>query len=115
MQKRVLLSRLIAMAGVLLLAAIAYSHSLAVSRMYDQRMREDIQECARQLTKSGVATAQVRALQSVLNEVNHHTLSYVASEADSIIGTAAFMGIIIISLALGFSSPPANKTSHTKQ
>ena len=109
MRKSALLSSLIFMGAVLLLTMIAYSHSLVLSRMYDQRMRADIQTCTRQLTEAGLSSAQVQALQSVLNEVNHHTLSYVSSEVDSAIGTAGFMGLIIISAALVLAARTANK------
>ena len=109
MRKSALLTSLILMVGVLLLTAIAYSRSLAVSRMYDQRMRADIQACAQQLTEAGLSSAQVQALQSVLNEVNHHTLSYVSSEADSVIGTAGFMGVIIMAAVLGLAARTARE------
>jgi predicted PurR-regulated permease PerM len=110
MRKGVLLTGLIPMIGVLLLTIIAYGHSLTVSRMYDARMRADIQACARQLTQSGLSGAQVQAVQSVLNEVNHNSLSYVSSEADSVIGTAGFMGVIIMSAVLGLAARMPNQT-----
>lgn len=50
------------------------------------------------------ARRQVQAVQSVLNEVNHHSLSYVSSEVDTVIGTAGFMGVIIMSAVLGLAS-----------
>jgi hypothetical protein len=115
MPKRVLLSCLPAMVGVLLLTAIAYKHSLAVSAMYDQRMRADIQECARQLTQAGLASAQVQALQSMLNEVNHNTLSLVTSEVGSVIGIVAFMGIIITTVVLRSAASLAKENNQTKQ
>jgi len=100
MRKTALLTGLIPMVCILLLSIIAGMHSLAVSRMYDERMRTDIQACAQQLTQTGLPSAQVQALQSVLNDVNHHTLSFVSSEVDSVIGTVGFMGIIIMSAVL---------------
>jgi predicted PurR-regulated permease PerM len=110
MRKSALLSSLISMVAVLLLIIIAYSHSLAVSRMYDQRMHADIQASAQQLSAAGLSSAQVQALQSVLNEVNHHTLSYVSSEVDSVIGTAGFMGVIIMTAVLALASRTAKES-----
>jgi len=110
MRKSLLPSGLIPMLGVLALTMIAYSHSLTVSKMYDQRMRRDIQASAQQLAQAGLSSAQVQSLQSVLNEVNHHTLSYVSSEADSVIGTTGFMGVIIMSAVMGLAARTANRT-----
>ena len=110
MYKSALLSGLVPMVCVLLLTIMAYTHSLTVSRMYDQRMRADIQACAQQLTQAGLPSAQVQALQSVLNEVNHHTLSYVSSEVDSVIGTAGFIGVVIMIAVLALAARTANES-----
>ena len=104
MHRGVLLSGLVPMLGVLGLTVIAYQHSLTVSKIYDERMRQDIQACAQQLSQAGLPSAQVQAVQSVLNEVNHHSLSYVSSEVDSVIGTAGFMGVIIMSAVLSLAA-----------
>jgi hypothetical protein len=96
------------MVGVLLLTIIAYTHSLTVSKFYDQRMHADIQACAQQLAQAGLTDSQVQAVETVLNEVNHHTLSYVSSEADSAIGTAGFMGVIIMSAVLSLAARTAH-------
>ena len=109
MRKGVLLGGLVPMAGVLLLTVIAYTHSLAASRFYDQRMHADIQACAQQLAQSGLTNGQVQAVETVLNEVNHHTLSYVSSEVDSTIGTAGFMGVIIMSAVLALAASPTSQ------
>jgi predicted PurR-regulated permease PerM len=110
MRKSALLTGLIPMVCVLLLTIIAGRHSLAVSRMYDQRMRADIQICAKQLTETGLSSAQVQTLQTVLNEVNHNTLSFVSSEVDSLVSTIGFMGIIIMSAVLALALRTANQT-----
>ena len=110
MYKSALLSGLVPMVCVLLLTIMAYTHSLTVSRMYDQRMRADIQACAQQLTQAGLPSAQVQALQSVLNEVNHHTLSFVSSEVDSVVGTAGFMGVIIMTALLASALRTASQS-----
>lgn len=108
MRKSALITGLVPMVCVLLLTVLAYEHSLTVSRMYDQRMHEDIQSCAQQLTQTGLSSTQVQAVQNVLNEVNHHTLSFVSSEVDSVIGTAGFIGIIIASSLLALALKPAS-------
>ena len=110
MRKRVVLSGFIPMIGVLFLTMLAYEHSLSASRRYDERMRADIQACAQQLTQAGLPGAQVQAVQYVLNEVNHHSLSYVSSEVDSVIGTAGFMGVIIMSAVLGLAARAPDQT-----
>lgn len=104
MRKRVLRSSLIPMVGVLLLTVIAGSHSLAVAKTYDERMRADIQRCAQQLTQAGLSGDQIQALQSVLNEINHNTESYVSSAVDTVIGAVGFMGVVIMSAFLGWSA-----------
>ena len=110
MRKSQILSGVIPMLAVLALTVMAYSHSLTVSKMYDERMRSDIQASAQQLAQAGLSSAQVQSVQSALNEVNHHTLSFVSSEADSIIGTTAFMGVIIMSAVMGLAARTANQT-----
>jgi len=110
MRKVALLSSLVPAVAVLLLTALAYGHSLAVSRIYDQRMRADIQACAQQLTQAGLSDAQVGAVQSVLNEVNHNTLSYVSSAVDSAIGTAAFIGVIMMSTVFALTMRTPDRT-----
>jgi predicted PurR-regulated permease PerM len=109
MRKSTLLSGLIPMLGVLALTIIAYSHSLTASKMYDQQMHRDIQASAQQLAQAGLSSTQVQSLQSVLNEVNHHTLSYVSSEVDSVIGTTGFMGLIIMSAVMALAARGANQ------
>ncbi len=109
MRKSAMLSSFVVMIGVLLLTMLAYRHSLTASKMYDERMREDIQTCARQLQQAGVPSAQAAALQSALNDVNHHTLSYVSSETDSVIGTMGFMGVIIMSAVVGMAARMGNE------
>jgi len=110
MRKNVLLTGLVPMVGVLLLTMIAYTHSLTVSRTYDQRMHADIQGCAQELAQAGLSNAQVQAVQNVLNEVNHHTLSYVSSTVDSAIGTAGFIGIVVMSAVLALAAKPTSQT-----
>lgn len=107
MRKNALITGIIPMVCVLLLTVLAYEHSLTLSRMYDQRMHEDIQSCAQQMSQTGLSSAQVQAVQTALNEVNHHTLSFVSSEADFAIEAAGFMGIIIASSLLTLALKPA--------
>jgi len=109
MRKSVLLGGLVPMVGVLLLTIIAYTHSLTASKFYDQRMHADIQACAQQMAQAGLSNTQVQAVQTVLNEVNHHTLSYVSSAVDTAIGTAGFMGIVIMSAVLSLAARTTTK------
>ena len=40
---------------------------------------------------------------SILNQVHHNTLSYVSSQTDSLIGTIAFTGILVMAAVLGLA------------
>ena len=111
MRKNALIAGIIPIVCVLLFTVLAYQHSLTVSRMYDQRMHEDIQSCAQQLAQTGLSSTQVEAVRTVLNEVNHHTLSFVSSEADFAIEAAGFIGIIMASSLLALALKPAGGNS----
>jgi hypothetical protein len=63
-------------------------------------MHADIQQFAQQMTQAGLPQAQIKALQSMLNDVNHHTLSYVSSATNVNIAAIGFIGIIVINLFL---------------
>ena len=103
MRKSTLLQSLVVMAGVLLIMGVAYWHSMQVSQLYDSAMHRDIQQFSETLAQSGVPQAQAQALTTILNDVNHHTLSYVSSESDSIIGTVAFTAVLVMSAVLGLA------------
>ncbi|MGC1422748.1 MAG: hypothetical protein WA815_10410 [Terracidiphilus sp.] len=52
---------------------------MQVSRLFDEAMHRDIQQFSNTLAQSGATKEQAQAMVSVLNDVNHHTLSYVSS------------------------------------
>ena len=79
MLKRVLIQSSIVLAGILVLMSLAYWHSMQVSRLFDEAMHRDIQQFSNTLAQSGATKEQAQAMVSVLNDVNHHTLSYVSS------------------------------------
>jgi hypothetical protein len=103
MRKHILWSVPASVVGVLLVTIVAYVHSNAVSRAYDERMHRDIQGFGQQLAQTGLPQEQIQTLQSILNDINHHTLSYVSSEADASIGATGFIGIIVISVVLALA------------
>jgi predicted PurR-regulated permease PerM len=113
MRKQMLWSGSAAVVSVLLVTVIAYVHSNAVSAAYDERMHRDIQGFGQQLAQTGLPQAQIQTLQSILNDINHHTLSYVSSEADAIIGAIGFIGIIVISLILAFVGKLTKRTTES--
>jgi uncharacterized membrane protein YeiB len=113
MRKHMLWSGSVAAVGVLLVTVIAYVHSNAVTAAYDERMHRDIQGFVQQSAQTGLPQAQIQTLQSILNDINHHTLNYVSSEADTIVGAMSFMGIIVISLVLASVAKVADRNEES--
>ena len=107
MQKRAMLQSVLVLVGVLLLMAIAYWHSMEVSRLYDNAMHRDIQQFTDALGQGDVPRAQAQALTAVLDDVHRNTLSYISSVADSLIGTIAFTGVLVMSAVLGLAARSA--------
>ena len=104
MRKRVLLQSSIVLAGILLLMTLAYWHSMQVSQLFDETMHSDIQQFSNNLVQSGATREQAQAMVSVLNDVNHHTLSYVSSQCDFLIGTIASTAILVMAAVLGLAA-----------
>jgi hypothetical protein len=103
MRKSAVLQSLAVLVGVLLMMAIAYWHSIQVSRRFDDAMHRDIQQFSETLAHSQIPKAQGRAVASILTQVHHNTLSYVSSQTDSLIGTIAFTGILVMAAVLGLA------------
>jgi len=76
MRKSAVLQSLAVLVGVLLMMAIAYWHSIQVSRRFDDAMHRDIQQFSETLAHSEIPKAQGRAVASILTQVHHNTLSY---------------------------------------
>ena len=113
MRRGAVLQSSFVLVGVLLIAAVAYWHSMQVSRLFDSAMHRDIQQFSETLIQSQIPKVQAETLTSILNEVNHNTLSYVSSEATSLIGTIAFTGILVTSAVLGLAGRIANRVAPT--
>jgi predicted PurR-regulated permease PerM len=97
-----------ALAAVLLLMALAYSHSQKVESLYDERMHRDIQAFTQQLAQAGVPEAQVKAYRTVLLEMNRNTIAYVSSEIWSLTGAFSTMVIVVsgVGIALAVRARP---------
>jgi hypothetical protein len=114
MQKRVLFQGSIVLAGILLLMSLAYWHSMQVSQLFDGAMHRDIQQFSNTLAQSGATKEQAQAMVSVLNDVNHHTLSYVSSQCDFVIGTMASTAILVMATVLGLAARTTSGGSPAK-
>lgn len=114
MRKRVLLQSSIVLAGILLLMTLAYWHSMQVSRLFDEAMHRDIQQFSNTLAQSGATKEQAQATVSILNDVNHHTLSYVSSQSDLVIGTIASTAILVMTAVLGLAARTTSGDSSVK-
>lgn len=114
MLKRVLIQSSIVLAGILVLMSLAYWHSMQVSRLFDEAMHRDIQQFSNTLAQSGATKEQAQAMVSVLNDVNHHTLSYVSSESDFVIGTMASTAILVMAAVLGVAARTTSGGSSVK-
>ncbi len=104
MKKNIVATGFVPLVGILLLMMLAYAHSFQVSKMYDERMRQDIQRYAQELTSVGVADDHVKVFRSIMLNVSHNTLSFIASETSNVVGAFSVMGIIVMSFSLALAS-----------
>jgi len=100
MQKSLYFRGGVVLVGILLLMILAYGYSSMVTAMYDQRMHEDIQGLTQSLAQSGMPQEQIKALRSVLLDINRNTVSLVTSEVFNLVGVLSVMGIVIMSFSL---------------